>query len=178
MQFKSLLAFFSLSQVLSLASAAPPPELKARVDGTGDEFIQEWLKLHNDERNSYNAAPLSWNGDLAYAAQQWAEQCTENPPPADSRNYGFNIGMYTKQQAFDAWKQTKSSYPGDASRPWQQIVWKSTTDLGCGEATCVLEGDMLYTMNACFYNPGYDGNYFANVEAQVRVSLLAFRSGY
>uniref|UniRef100_A0A0W0EYE4 Putative PR-1 protein n=1 Tax=Moniliophthora roreri TaxID=221103 RepID=A0A0W0EYE4_MONRR len=163
MQFKSLLALFSLSQVLSLASAAPPAKLEARADGSGDDFVVEWLTLHNYDRTFTGAGPLSWSGDLAYAAQQWANQCTENPPPADNRNYGFNIGRYTKEQAFDAWKATKDFYPDDLSRPWQQIVWKSTTWLGCGEATCTMEGDMLYTMNVCYYDPGYNGDRATNV---------------
>nr|QVT77549.1 pathogenesis-related protein 1 [Moniliophthora perniciosa] len=136
MQFKPLLAFISLSQLLSLASAAPAAELEARQsDFWGD--IREWLSLHNQERWDNGVGPLTWDYDLAYQAREVAKQCNlDNPQLYGENGASFNMGSYSKEQAFTEWKNT-ASLSGDESIPWQRI----------------LEFDVLYTVQVCYYDP-------------------------
>nr|QVT77575.1 pathogenesis-related protein 1 [Moniliophthora perniciosa]QVT77576.1 pathogenesis-related protein 1 [Moniliophthora perniciosa]QVT77579.1 pathogenesis-related protein 1 [Moniliophthora perniciosa] len=172
MQFKPLLAFISLSQLLSLASAAPAAELEARQFDP-DSFKNKWLELHNNERTTRQLDSLEWDGDLAWKAQQVATQCNvDNPQLWGDNGASFNIGRYTKEQAFAEWTATSGSFPDDRSIPWQRIVANSAQKVGCGEATCVLEGDMAYTVNVCYYDPPLS-DYYTNAGDNVRVPSLA-----
>nr|QVT77550.1 pathogenesis-related protein 1 [Moniliophthora perniciosa]QVT77553.1 pathogenesis-related protein 1 [Moniliophthora perniciosa] len=147
MQFKPLLAFISLSQLLSLASAAPAAELEARQSDWSD--IQEWLFLHNEERRANGVGFLSWDYNLVYQAQEVAKQCNvDNPQLHGENGASFNIGRYSKEQAFTDWKNT-ASLSGDGSIPWQRIVWPDTWRVGCAQADCQLEFDVLYTVQVC-----------------------------
>nr|QVT77551.1 pathogenesis-related protein 1 [Moniliophthora perniciosa] len=137
MQFKPLLAFISLSQLLSLASAAPAAELEARQSDYWSD-VQEWLSLHNEERQANGVGSLSWDRDLASKAQQVAKQCNvDNPQLYGENGASFNIGRYSKEQAFTDWKNTARSFPDDQSIPWQRI----------------LNFDVLYTVQVCYYDP-------------------------
>nr|QVT77547.1 pathogenesis-related protein 1 [Moniliophthora perniciosa] len=136
MQFKPLLAFISLSQLLSLASAAPAAELEARQSDYWSD-IREWLSLHNEERRANGVGFLSWDYNLVYQAQEVAKQCNvDNPQLHGENGASFNIGRYSKEQAFTDWKNT-ASLSGDGSIPWQRI----------------LEFDVLYTVQVCYYDP-------------------------
>lgn len=64
------------SSILTLATAgmatAAPAELEQRPRGN---FKAEMLAAHNFFRGQHGAEPLSWKGNLASKAQDWADTC-------------------------------------------------------------------------------------------------------
>nr|QVT77486.1 pathogenesis-related protein 1 [Moniliophthora perniciosa] len=150
---------------LSLALAAPTP----RADDSNDS----WLKPHNDERANHGAGNLTWSSDLASAAQDWANQCRFQT--SDS-NYGENVargsGQFAPKDAVNLWLKDKQDYNSQNPSPssWTQIVWKSTTQLGCAQAKCpTTNGDNQQdeqTFYVCYYDPAGNvrGAYNNNVQ--------------
>nr|QVT77495.1 pathogenesis-related protein 1 [Moniliophthora perniciosa] len=151
---------------LSLALAAPTP----RAD---DNSSDSWLTAHNNERDQHGAGKLEWSSDLASAAQDWANQC--NFQTSDSK-YGENIargsGQFATEDAVNLWLKSKQDYnpQNPDSSSWTQIVWKSTTQLGCAQAKCpTTNGDnqqVEQTFYVCYYNPPGNvlGQYNDNVQ--------------
>nr|QVT77581.1 pathogenesis-related protein 1 [Moniliophthora perniciosa] len=153
MQFKPLVAFISLSQLLSLASAAPAAELEARQGFDSDAWT--WLNLHNRVRSRQDVPSLRWNSDLARRADQVAEQCTQTPQLWGEDGASFNLGMGSIERAFDDWTDTSASWDSnnvDASLPWRRIVAQNARNVGCARARCNF-GDRWTTVNVCYYNP-------------------------
>nr|QVT77582.1 pathogenesis-related protein 1 [Moniliophthora perniciosa] len=157
MQFKPLLAFISLSQLLSLASAAPAAELEARQGFDDDTW--RWLNLHNRVRSRQGVPSLRWSSSLARRAKQVAEQCTQTPQLWGEDGASFNLGMGSIEQAFDDWTDTSASWDSnnvDASLPWRRIIAPNAQLFGCAQAECEFGNfgnRRTRTMNACYYNP-------------------------
>jgi len=120
-----------------------------------DPFIARCLQLHNDERSLLNIPGLTWNADLAVSALSWANQLAQKGSLSHSPNrvhIGENVS-YTasKPNSIDRligmWLDEKkyfiyAPYP-DCSNSgnshdvghYTQLIWKDTTELGCGVAT-------------------------------------------
>ncbi|KAH7915360.1 PR-1-like protein [Hygrophoropsis aurantiaca] len=134
--------FFLMSSVI--AATLPVYALgvfrKSALTSTTD--IQDYLDDHNNERSQYGAAALVWNDTLASAAQSWADGCVFEHSGGTLGPYGENLaagtGTYTIADAIGDWNAESSQY--DPSNPqashWTQVVWKSTTDLGCAVQSC------------------------------------------
>ena len=113
----------------------------------------EMLKAHNEKRALHGSPALSWDAGLAAGAQSWAAACTRQHSGFD-KGYGENLYWGTNQTARDAvewwyaennnyrWDDTIKSYhagdtdPSKEVRHFTQLVWKETSKLGCGVATC------------------------------------------
>ena len=128
---------------------------------------------HNDVRchvsTSPDIPPLSWSNTLASAAQQWANQmASENcaNPRHSGNGYGENIawgtGSYTPAFIVGLWVNnevpcfTYGTFPGCCSCTcghYTQVVWRSTTDVGCAMVDCPGGGEFWI----CNYSP--PGNY-------------------
>lgn len=129
--------------------------------------------LHNEVRQSVSPAPseplppLTWSPEIAAVAQAYAEQCqwkhSDNP-------YGENIyassGGSTPQGVVSAWSKEAADYDyatdtcADVCGHYTQIVWATTTKLGCGKATCTQNspfGSGSWDFWVCNYDP--PGNY-------------------
>lgn len=126
---------------------------------------------HNRVRAGLDIAPLEWSQELARFAQKWADRLgrggcdLEHRPRSgpDAQKYGENIFSATGQQADPAmvvneWAAEVSGYDARRNRckgvcgHYTQIVWRATTKVGCGMATC---GDTEVWV--CNYDP--PGNY-------------------
>ncbi|EFN52800.1 hypothetical protein CHLNCDRAFT_26372, partial [Chlorella variabilis] len=116
---------------------------------------QAILQAHNDERAQSGAPPLAWSSDLAGKAQSWADNCQ-----LQVAGYGQNLGAGSAwtscEAALPLWLAGKSSYTPGGTPPqggyalsWTQVVWKGSTELGCGLAQCPSLGGFV----VCFYNP-------------------------
>jgi hypothetical protein len=145
---------------------------------TDSAFQNQVLSTTNKDRALNQAPPLVWNAQLAQFAQNWANNCTW---AHSGGPYGENLfGMwssatttnYTSQTpyAINAWYQEISSYdftkPGfyEATGHFTQLVWKSTTAVGCAWNTvpCMNNGYNFFKF-VCEYNPPGNiigGNYF------------------
>ncbi|GAA5973097.1 hypothetical protein JCM8115_002582, partial [Rhodotorula mucilaginosa] len=105
------------------------------------------LATHNELRAAHNAAPLTWNTDLAAAAQSWADTCLFQHGGGNALGAGENIAAYTGAEsnvayAISMWSSEASLYnytnPGynDTTGHFTQMVWKGTTQIGCAEKYC------------------------------------------
>ncbi|KAL4440531.1 hypothetical protein ABPG75_003532 [Micractinium tetrahymenae] len=102
---------------------------------------QAILDAHNAERAQHGAAPLTWSADLADKAQAAAAKCQLQP---SGSGYGENLAAGTAYSTCAAavllWLGGRSSYsagsPPQSALSWTQVVWKASTQLGCGFAQC------------------------------------------
>jgi hypothetical protein len=142
---------------------------------------QEMLDLHNALRAKYGAPPLAWDATLASCAQDWANQraAGEQQPHRVPNSYGENVfgnwsccdpAAFTSTPAdpmgfwggeepnYDV--ATNSCIAGTVCGHFTQVVWSTTTQLGCGKAlTPDSPQPGATTANwVCNYNPpGNDG---------------------
>jgi uncharacterized protein YkwD len=136
---------------------------------------QQALDYHNKVRKEVGTPPLAWSTELAEYAQAWADNLARNNCKFEHRPssgewkqiHGENIfwGSGTSYSALDAsesWyseiKDYKHGPISDANWPvaghYTQMVWKNTTQVGIGTATC-RGGEILIVAN---YDPS--GNYW------------------
>jgi len=170
---------------------APAPE---EPDTDSDSYEGVMLKHHNIHRSNHSAPDLSWDSTLAGYAKTIAEGCVfAHDMDQGSGGYGQNLASWGTTSSLDglvnetgAKAVTEQWYNGEVNS-WQfygmsdppssspltawghftQVVWKSTTKVGCYTATCpagtVLQYPSLYTV--CNYDPpgNFGGQYGENV---------------
>ncbi|XP_021755381.1 pathogenesis-related protein 1-like [Chenopodium quinoa] len=134
--------------------------------------IDLYLKVQNDARNVVGVPPLSWDNRLAAYAQWWANQRRYDCALQHSRGpYGENIfwgsGGSDWSPAFAAqyWVDEKKWYDyntnscayGKDCGHYTQIVWKSSTRVGCAKVVCYNGRGVFIT---CNYDP--PGNYIGS----------------
>ena len=130
----------------------------------------EILVAHNKYRQEVGVPPLKWSNSLANSAQQWAKQlASTNRFEHSSTDKGENLwagtkGRFSPTQMVNSWGSEKQyfisnrPFPNTCRGGWQkcghytQIIWKNTTEVGCGLAR---GAKMDYFV--CQYNPS--GNY-------------------
>ncbi|XP_078610823.1 glioma pathogenesis-related protein 1-like [Branchiostoma floridae x Branchiostoma japonicum] len=123
---------------------------------------EEILRYHNFLRgnappSAANMLPLVWNDELADQAQEWALNCTiehgypERPNSTFGTHVGQNIWLrpvaninlteviqdWYDEIDFYNWEETRCKPPpGWMCAHYTQVVWASTTDVGCGYYHC------------------------------------------
>lgn len=161
----------SRSLTLLIALAVVLISFTLQVSAMSSKTTQAIVKQHNRLRAKHHAPPLKWDKKLASYAQKWSNNCVfqhSNGP------YGENLAMSYPNwsSVIDGWYGEVDQYnynnPGFSMSTghFTQIVWKSTTKIGCGVKTC--NGRKIYTCSyAPFGNIGGNGNqYFTeNVHA-------------
>jgi pathogenesis-related protein 1 len=149
---------------------------------TSADFQNTILSIHNRERALVGVPALKWNNDLAAAAQPWATHlatlgliCTPNncyiPHDPSRGSVGENIAMSlapTQQQVED-WAYEKHNYHGGPYNPqpsdpvqgvynpaidhYTQMVWRTTTEIGCARANENENGVSGMEFLVCRYTP-------------------------
>ncbi|EFJ53197.1 hypothetical protein VOLCADRAFT_55088, partial [Volvox carteri f. nagariensis] len=117
---------------------------------------QQVLDVHNYYRSLHQVPPLRWDANLAKSAQAWADvigpRCSRDHSP--DTKIGENIALYQTQPSPDfkcapavgSWYGEISDYNFNTSQPadvnahlelghFTQVVWRSTSIVGCGLAT-------------------------------------------
>lgn len=172
--------FSTLSALALIASTS------AEISGVSFPYVnqQAWiddmLALHNNYRAQHGAPAVTWNQDLANAAlvnaQQYHWAHTVNNP------YGENIatGTYTDPDYYGfLWYDEQKLYdygnPGysDATGHFTQLVWASTTQIGCAMVNAQNDRQFPYSMTCEYAPPGNivnDGYFAANVKPLVSTS--------
>ncbi|KAH7866645.1 hypothetical protein Vadar_023172 [Vaccinium darrowii] len=135
---------------------------------------QAYLDAHNAIRRAKGVPPLQWDPKLAQYAKNWADQSVNecNPHHHSGGPYGENTlweqyDERTPAMVAQIWINEQANY--DQSKMqckcqpetstcmcghYTQVVWSSTTAVGCGNATC---NNDLGVLIVCSYNP--PGNY-------------------
>jgi len=145
------------------AGAAAPATPGLVPSTVSADDIQAFLDAHNARRAKYNETPLTWSAALASLAQDWSNQMaqTGNFDHRPNNNEGENIfsgtGTYSPKDVVDAWGNEVSNFHADSNTcdpnaecgHFTQIVWATTTTVGCGSATAA-DGTVYWT---CNYDP-------------------------
>ncbi|VVT46968.1 uncharacterized protein SAPINGB_P001477 [Magnusiomyces paraingens] len=136
-----------------------------------DSFASECLSTHNKYRALHSAPDLTWNSTLSDYAQNYLNG--QNCVFAHSGGpYGENIAMgySSASDAIAAWYNEEDLYDyssgqySSSTGHFTQIVWTSTTALGCATYDCGSSGSFL----VCEYYPAgnvigyFTENVFAN----------------
>jgi len=138
--------------------AAPPRPVTAErssalpATGLSTQDIQAITAHHNKVRADVGVAPLTWSVDIAGYAQQWAEQLAisgcrmkhRSPNDFGENLFQGTVGAFTAVDAAKAWETEKKDYTGGVlteanwapAGHYTQMVWRQTTQLGCGQAIC------------------------------------------
>jgi len=100
-----------------------------------------FLSLHNQIRSQHGAVALTWSDTLANAGKGWADKCVFEHSGGQLGAFGENLAAgtgssYDVTAAMKSWTDEISQY--DAGNPvpshYTQVVWKGTTQVGCGLA--------------------------------------------
>lgn len=119
---------------------------------------------HNALRAEFGLPPLRWSDTAARQAQAWAdqlgrEQCALRYNPDENRRQNYGENLYKSYSAtpyagfrrsvgdvLQRWRDEARHYDHGAHRctaavgqqcgQYLQMIWETTTDLGCGRARC------------------------------------------
>ncbi|PNX73887.1 pathogenesis-related protein pr-1-like [Trifolium pratense] len=132
-------------------------------------FTNQFLIPQNIARVAVGQQPLVWDDKLMHYAQWYANQRRDdcvlehsNGPYGENIFWGSGFG-WNPAQAVSAWVDEKQYYnygqnscvDGEMCGHYTQIVWGSTTKVGCASVVC---SDNKGTFMTCNYDP--PGNYY------------------
>lgn len=154
----------STSTASSTSSSSSSSGIYAEIASSGvdSDFATNILDAHNEKRALHSAPDLSWSTTLYDYAQAYADKYVCDSDLVHSGGeYGENlaVGYATGVSALEAWYSEGDGYDYSTATVldhFTQVVWKSTTKLGCGYKLCsggVYNG--LYVI--CSYDPA--GNF-------------------
>jgi len=148
-------------------------ELGPLSDADFQSEMQKLLALHNAHRADHHAPALTWSDTLSQQGQAWAEMCKiKHSTLGHGENIYVTSGRFDGAQATTAWYQEILQYdfgsPGFSSGTghFTQVVWKGTTEIGCGVAYCSnMKNFGAGYLAVCEYSPpgNYANTYAANV---------------
>ncbi|KAB2100716.1 hypothetical protein AG0111_0g10673 [Alternaria gaisen] len=121
-----------------LAAAADEATTSYMSDSS---FQDDLMNVTNEYRVQHNASKLEWNTTLSDYAQDLADGCKfEHSGGPYGENLGSGYG--SAELTVTAWGNESTKYDfkaGEFSEEtghFTQLVWKSTTSMGCGRKEC------------------------------------------
>lgn len=145
-----------------------PVPLPPEGGGTSVVDKETYLRFHNLKRCWHQVGNVLWDESLAAASKRHAERCVFAHDATANAGENLAIGFSSDISAMDQWYLEVSAYRGDWSPQtghFTQMVWKGTTQIGCGTAQCP-QGRFL----VCRYLPQ------GNVLGQFQQNVLPLRS--
>ena len=169
---------YAIAALVGVSSSVVAQQPNGRPAGGAagtPEFAKSLLASHNQARAARGVGPLTWNSELAKAAEDFAIvlanlNLLEHAPRETRAGAGENLwmgntGLYNTSDMMRSFLREEQMFkPGvfpdvsttgkwiDVSH-YSQIIWQGTTEVGCALATNG-ENDFL----VCRYLPG--GNKF------------------
>ncbi len=111
------------------------------ASGLSDAEVADLLAAHNKQRQKVNTPPLRWDCTLGAAAALWAAKGTFGH---SGTSFGENIFVSANSadkvtEAVDKWEdeehhwnnKTATCESGKVCTHYTQLVWRSTTKIGC-----------------------------------------------
>lgn len=143
----------------------------ATADNTGGQqsLVDTVLNSTNFHRQQHVAAPLRWNESLATSADLLAHHCI---PEHDSAGQNLVWQIQTTpnkdksppatfaRDGIDIWADEQKDYDynqaaySDAVGHFTQLVWRSTTDVGCALYDCDGSNNVGLFLVCNYYPPG------------------------
>ena len=121
-----------------------------------------WRHNHWREQADPNMPKMKWSPTLALAAKIWADELSQDCEMRHSTmKYGENIfwgsSSFSAKAVVDAWADERHDYDyaknmckeGAQCGHYTQIVWKTTTEVGCAKVRCG-SGNEIWV---CIYDP-------------------------
>ncbi|CAR29972.1 hypothetical protein ZYGR_0AD06630 [Zygosaccharomyces rouxii] len=168
----------SSSQAPSSASSAAPSSASSSAapssSGSSD-FQNTMVDRHNDKRSQHQSTgSLEWDDELANYAQNYADKYDCSGDLVHSNGpYGENLAVgYDDEGTIDAWYDEIKKYSfsdpvfSESTGHFTQLVWKSSTKVGCGSKQC---GGSVGKYIICNYNPA--GNFIGDFSQNVLPTL-------
>jgi uncharacterized protein YkwD len=144
-----------------LLALAPPHASHAELTASEKRAL---LDQHNAWRARFSVAALAWDDGVARVAQEWADRLATSrrfEHRTDGR-YGENLwtgtaGRFAMTAVVDAWGSEQKDFDiatnacarDKVCGHFTQVVWRSSTRLGCGKAT----GANGFDIVVCNYDP-------------------------
>ena len=188
-----LLALALLLAAPATGAALPSPNWPAPADRGEMLLRSSVLRLHNQARREFGAAPLAWSGELAAGAMAHARYMAatgiygHDRTPGRRKSAGENLWrgqrgvfsydvmvqvMVDEARLFRPGAFPNNSVNGDwhAVAHYTQIVWPTTTEVGCAVASSATTDYFV-----CRYAPtgNKDGFYLAANRADPLAALPA-----
>jgi pathogenesis-related protein 1 len=151
------------------------------VSFSSEQEQQDMVNSHNKWRSSVKTAPVTWSNDLASSAQNYADTLRDKQhcqmvhshtkdvgenlfwaSPVSYSNSTSALQPVTATQVVDSWGAESKDYnyqintckKGKMCGHYTQVVWRDTTQVGCGKAVC---SDNSQVWGCRQYSPA--GNY-------------------
>ncbi|HEU0311545.1 MAG TPA: CAP domain-containing protein [Sphingomicrobium sp.] len=179
---KRALAFALLLAAPAVGATLPSPNWPAPADRGESLLRQSVLRLHNEAREKFGVAPVTWSDELAAGAMAHAQYMAStgiyghDRTPGRRKTAGENLWrgqrdlfayevmvqvMVDEARHFRPAAFPDNSVNGDwhAVAHYTQIVWPTTTHVGCALASSATTDYFV-----CRYSPtgNKDGFYLSN----------------
>ncbi len=176
--FFSALVFAGCGEVSSMADGGHDAGTQLVDAGPSglSAFQQQTLDAHNAVRAAAMPTPspalptVTWSASAASLAADWAARCEWRH--RDNNSLGENLSAGTRQRTItevvDDWASERADYdyatntcaPGEQCGHYTQIVWRSSTTVGCAINRCTTGspfGAGEWDFIVCNYDPA--GNF-------------------
>ncbi|KAI1258441.1 CAP domain-containing protein [Xylariaceae sp. FL1019] len=166
------LAILTSPAIAAVVTITASPTIPSTVPQYTDEakFTSAILNSTNFYRDEYNASALVWNTTLEHYASEYVNSTGDDCTFEHSGGpYGENLakGYPNATASVEAWGNEGEDYnfkkPGfsEDTGHFSQLVWKNTTDVGCGRKLCGTSGWYV----VCEYWPA--GNVIGQFDGEV-----------
>lgn len=139
------------------SSSASSTSTSSTGGGDDDDFKNNILDAHNKKRSQHGVLKLSWDEDAYQYAKDYANKydCSGDLQHSGG-SFGENLAVGYKDgsSAVDAWYDEGKNYDYSSASSFDhftQVIWKSTTKVGCAYKDCSSENWGKYIV--CSYDP-------------------------